>query len=206
MGDATPLPDPEALQAVYDRAAAGYDARRFKGLFEEGWLKRFAAALPSGGRVLDLGCGAGEPIAAWLIGQGFAVTGVDFAPGMLAIARQRWPEGDWREADMRTLDLPDRFDGIVSWDAFFHLTPDAQRGVIPRLARHLLPGGALMLTVGPRAGEATGTVEGAPVYHASLAPAEYATRLEVAGLRLTGFLAEDPDCDRHTVLMAVKDC
>ena len=103
---------------------------------------------------------------------------------------------------MRALDLGETFDGIIAWDSFFHLTPEDQRGAIARMARHLVPGGALMLTVGPTAGEVQGTVGGEPVYHASLSPAEYAVCLEQNGLRMTGYLAEDPETDLHSVLMA----
>ena len=73
------------------------------------------------------------------------------------------------------------------------------------MARHLAPGGTLLVTVGPSQGEAFGKVGGRDVYHASLSPAEYATLLQDNGLRLTGFLAEDPDCNAHSVLMARKD-
>ncbi|MEL6645755.1 MAG: class I SAM-dependent methyltransferase [Pseudomonadota bacterium] len=197
--------DPNATQAVYDRQAQGYDARRSRALFEARWLRRFASALPEGGHVLDLGCGSGRPIAGWLIGEGYRLTGADFSEPMLSLARARWPEGDWRLADMRTLDVPDRFDGIIGWNSFFHLTQDEQRDCLPRLARHLVPDGVLMVTVGPKASEATGTVEGEPVYHASLSPAEYATILEAHGMRLTAFIAEDPDCDYHSILIARRD-
>ncbi len=197
--------DPDATREVYERQAAAYDAQRSRALFEARWLARFAGCLPAGGRVLDLGCGAGEPIARWFIAEGFRVTGVDFAEAMLDIARTRWPEGDWRQGDMRELDLGARFDGIVAWDSFFHLTPDEQRVCIGQMARHLEPGGTLMMTVGPMAGEVTGHVGGEPVYHASLSPAGYAVCLEENGLRLTGFLAEDAEADRHSVLMARKE-
>jgi SAM-dependent methyltransferase len=195
---------PEDIPGVYERQAAAYDAQRSRALFEARWLARFAACLPPGGRVLDLGCGAGEPIARWFMAEGYAVTGVDVSAAMLEIARTRWPGGDWRRADMRTLDLGEAFDGIVAWDSFFHLSPDDQRACIARMARHLATRGALLLTVGPDAAEAEGTVGGEPVYHASLSPAEYAACLEAAGMRLTGFLAEDPETDRHSVLMARK--
>lgn len=196
---------PDSTQAVYERQAAAYDAKRSRALFEARWLARFAAGLPEGGRVLDLGCGAGEPIARWFIAEGFNVTGVDFAVPMLDIARQRWPDGDWRQADMRHLDLDETFDGIVAWDSFFHLRPDEQRICIAHMARHLTPGGSLLMTVGPEAGEVSGTVGDEVVYHASLSPAGYASCLEENGLRLTGFLAEDPETDKHSVLMARKD-
>mgnify|MGYP001816032289 CR=1 FL=1 len=204
-GAALGNPDlPEQTRSVYERHAAGFDANRSRAFFEARWLARFARDLPARGRVLDLGCGSGQPIAAWLIGEGFALTGMDFAEPMLAIARDRWPGGDWRQGDMRALDLPDRFDGIVGWNSFFHLTQDEQRACLPRLAAHLAPGGVLMVTVGPSDGEVTGTVEGETVYHSSLSPAEYVTRLDQAGMQLTAFLADDPDCAGHSVLMARK--
>lgn len=193
----------ERTREIYDRQAENWDAGRSREFFERGWFLRFGACLPPGGRVLDLGCGAGEPVAAWLAAQGFGVTGADFSGAMLSIARSRVPGGDWRRIDMRALDLPDRFDGIVGWDSFFHLTPAEQRETLPRLARHLAPGGALMLTVGPDASEATGSVGGEPVYHASLSRAEYDAILSASGLRLAAFTAEDPDCDFHSVLLAV---
>ena len=191
-------------QAVYERNAESYDARRSRALFEARWLRRFSGAMPEGGRVLDLGCGSGRPIAGWLIGEGFRLTGADFSEPMLQLARARWPNGDWRLSDMRTLDLPDRFDGIIGWDSFFHLTPDEQRACLPRLARHLNPGGVLMVTVGSIEGEVTGFVGEDPVYHASLSVAEYATLLDGCGMRMTAYLAEDPDCNYHSVMMAVR--
>ncbi len=199
-----PTASAELTKGVYDRQAATYDAQRSRALFEARWLARFTRCLAPGGRVLDLGCGTGEPIARWFRTEGFAVTGVDFSPAMLEIARSRFPAGDWREADMRVLDLAETFNGIIAWDSFFHLTPDEQRTCIAHLSGHLEPGGSALLTVGPDAGEAYGRVGGEAVYHSSLSPAEYAACLEKNGMRLTGFLAEDPDTDSHTVLMARK--
>ncbi|WP_299986214.1 class I SAM-dependent methyltransferase [uncultured Ruegeria sp.] len=196
--------DPKDTHAVYERQATEYDKRRSKALFEARWLARFTASLRPSEHVLDLGCGTGDPIARWFMAEGFNVTGVDFSKAMLAIAQDRWPDGDWRHADMRDFDLGQTFDGIIAWNSFFHLTAEEQRGCIARMARHLRSGGMLMLTVGPRAGEDSGTVGTEPVYHASLSPAEYALCLEENGLRMTGFLAEDPETQSHTVLMARK--
>lgn len=198
------VPDPDGIRDVYETQAERFDSQRSRVLFEARWLARFAACLPNGGRVLDLGCGGGEPIARWFIAEGFKVTGVDFATAMLDIARARWPEGDWRQADMRGFDLKECFDGIVAWNSFFHLTPVEQQGCIARMAVHLKPGGTLLMTVGPDAGEVSGTVGDRSVYHASLSPAQYAACLEENGLRMTGYLAEDPETNKHSVLMARK--
>lgn len=187
---------------IYERQAAVFDRQRPKGLHERVWLERFVELLPAGGTVLDLGCGAGEPFTHWFLGRGYSVTGVDAAEAMLAIARQRFPEGDWRRADMRTLKLGERFDGIIGWHSFFHLTRDEQRAALPRLADHLNPGGALLLTVGPKDSEEVGQVGGEQVYHASLSPDEYEERLAGLGLNVISFVREDPGCDMSTLLLA----
>lgn len=196
--------DPKDTHAVYERQATAYDELRSRVLFEARWLARFTASLKPGDHVLDLGCGTGEPIARWFKAEGFAVTGVDFSEAMLTIARKRWPDGDWRQADMRDFELGQTFDGIIAWNSFFHLTAEEQEDCIARMSRHLPQGGMLMLTVGPGEGEAHGAVGTELVYHASLSPAGYATCLEANGLRMTGFLAKDPETESHSVLMARK--
>ena len=108
----------------------------------------------------------------------------------------------WLVADMRTLDLGERFGGVLAWDSFFHLTAGEQREALPRLARHVAPGGGLLFTCGPAAGEVVGTVEGEPVFHASLSRDEYESLLDAAGLHVEAFEVEDPDCDLHTICLA----
>lgn len=62
-----------------------------------------------------------------------------------------------------------------------------------------------MLTAGPDHDIATGVVCGEALHHASLSSLEYAELLEAAGLRRDRFVAEDPDCDMHSVLLAGRD-
>lgn len=188
--------------AIYDEAADGYDAHRCKILIEKPWLDRFLAALPSRPQVLDVGCGSGDPVGRYLISQGCRLTGLDIAPGMLAIARGRFPQAEWLLGDMRRPSLDRRFDGIVSWDGFFHLSRREQTDTIPKLAAYIRPGGALMLTVGDADGEITGTVEGHTVYHASLAIDAYQELLRQAGFQSIDYRREDPTCDFHSVLLA----
>lgn len=189
---------------IYDRVAQGYDAHRSKVLFERDWLDRFLSCLPQTPRVLDVGCGAGEPIARYLVEQGCLLTGVDIAPGMLSLARERFPDHRWLEADMRSLDLGSTFDGVLSWNASFHLTAQEQRETIPLLAKHVAPSGALMFTIGPSEGEATGTVEGEPVYHASLDPGEYRAILTKLGFSSIQLGLEDPKCNLHSIVLATN--
>jgi SAM-dependent methyltransferase len=190
---------------LYDRHARRWDARRGdSAVLEQGWLERFLALMPASPAVLDLGCGSGQPIAWWLVERGCAVTGVDAAPAMIGLCRERMPAQAWVVADMRLLNLGRRFDGLIAWDSFFHLAPDDQRRMFAVFAAHAAPGAALLFTSGPAQGEAIGEFEGEPLYHASLAPDEYRALLAGAGFTVQAFVPEDPACGQHTVWLAQR--
>lgn len=48
----------------------------------------FAKNLRPNGSVLDIGCGSGYPISAYLSNQGFQVTGIDISEEMIKQAKQ----------------------------------------------------------------------------------------------------------------------
>lgn len=192
---------PEDILPTYERRAAAFAAHRSRDLFERGWLDRMWAAAP-GRRVLDLGCGPGAPIGTYLDGLGAQITGVDGAAAMVALFRQTLPGAVAIQADMRALDLGPRFDAILAWNSFFHLSAADQRDMFAVFAAHAAPGAVLMFTCGPAAGEAIGQVEGDPVYHASLAPEEYEACLASARFRTLDWRPEDPGCAGHSVRLA----
>ena len=194
-----------AIIGLYGRHAEAWARDRGEALdVERGWIDRFSALLPAGGAVLDLGCGSGMPIAGHLVGRGFQLTGVDTSPGLLAMARARFPDQAWIEADMRSLALGRRFDGILAWDSLFHLGHDDQRGMFPVLGAHAAPGAALLFTSGPAHGVAMGSYQGEPLFHASLDPAEYRALLAAQGFAVLDHVAEDPACGGHTVWLAQR--
>ena len=76
-----------------------------------------AVDLGPGARVLDVGCGSGD-LLAHLAQRGFATAGIDPAPGMVALARDRVPAADIRSGDAE--DLPwtaDVFDLVTAVNA-----------------------------------------------------------------------------------------
>src|SRR5690242_19594933 len=105
-------PSAALIVDLYRRHAADWIRLREPGsLFERPWLDRFRALLPRSPRVLDLGCGSGQPIAGYLISQGATVTGVDASSPLLEHAHSRHgAPHEWIEADMRGLDLKREFD------------------------------------------------------------------------------------------------
>ncbi|MEP5152022.1 class I SAM-dependent methyltransferase [Planktotalea sp.] len=166
------------------------------------WMDVFLGIVPDTKRILDIGCGTGDPIARYFIDQGCSVTGIDASPEMLEIAQARFPRSTWINADMRSLDLEQKFDGILAWHSSFHLTPEDQRGLFPIFEKHAAPGAALMFTSGTGHGVAMGEFEGEPLYHASLAPDEFRALLDQHGFEVVDFVVEDPDCGGSTNWLA----
>jgi len=130
---------------------------------------------------------------------------VDASHEMIRLARKSFPDEDWRMQDMRSLQLTEKFAGIIGWNSFFHLTKNEQRTLLPNLADKLVPGGALLLTVGPREGEVIGRVGEDAVYHASLSPQEDEKVIRQNTLTLIEFTPEDPDCYGMSLLLAKKN-
>jgi SAM-dependent methyltransferase len=187
---------------IYEKHAQDWDRNRGRSLFERPWLDRFIGLLPNGGSILDMGCGSAEPLARYLIERGLRVTGVDASPAMIAKAEARFPESRWIVADMRTLSLQRRYDGLLAWDSFFHLRPDDQRGLFRIFAAHANPGTALMFTSGPSEGHVIGDFYGEALYHASLSAAEYRSLLNDHGFSVVTHVIEDSECGGHTVWLA----
>jgi SAM-dependent methyltransferase len=130
---------------AYNRISRNYRERYFENslLTEafDGWL----AQLPPGGRVLDTGCGHGEPVIARLLEKGFQATGADFSPEMLQKARHKFPEAAFVQQSATQLAFEAEFDGACSFSSLLYLDPiDFYQGVL-RLHHALKPGGQLFL-------------------------------------------------------------
>ncbi|OBK51420.1 class I SAM-dependent methyltransferase [Mycobacterium sp. 1081908.1] len=197
--------DAEGVIGIYQRHAGVWSRDRGEILVEKAWLDRFLAAIPQPASVLDIGCGGGAPIAQYLVGRDCRVTGVDASSAMIGLCADRFPEHEWHVGDMRALVLDREFQGIIVWDSLFHLPPADQRRMFPVFAHHSAPGGALMFTSGPSAGERIGTYRGERLYHASLDSAEYHALLHDNGFEVVAHIAEDPGCGLRTVWLARRD-
>ena len=99
--------------------------------------------------VLDMGIGTGT-LAARLCEDGYAVTGVDFSPRMLEIARERTGgrarlvAHDFHQGFPEALS-GERFDRIVSTYALHHLTDDEKPAFLQSLVDHLAEGGRVLI-------------------------------------------------------------
>ncbi|MEX2225766.1 MAG: class I SAM-dependent methyltransferase [Dehalococcoidia bacterium] len=129
----------------YDEVASVFNASRSREDAQA--LAPLLGALPDGAPILDLGCGAGVPVARALA-ERFSVTGVDHSAAQLALAREQVPHATFIRADMASVDFRDAsFDAIVSFYAIFHLPREEHAPLFARMYRWLRPAGYLLASV-----------------------------------------------------------
>ncbi len=136
-----------SLERVYDGFAETYHLNR--GLFDvSAVLEDFRARLPvAPGNLLDLGCGAGEPVGRHFLDRGWAVTGADFSQKMLELAAQYAPEMQTVHGDMRALEFPEgSFDAVTAFYSLFHLPTRSHAALFSRIFDWLKPGGKCVFT------------------------------------------------------------
>jgi SAM-dependent methyltransferase len=115
-----------------------------------------AAGAGPGARLLDVGCGSGLTLVL-AAERGAVPSGVDISPGLLAIARDRLPQADLREADMESLPFgDDAFDAVTGVNAFqFAGDPRRALGEAARVTR---PGGRVVASLFAARERSEGTV------------------------------------------------
>ncbi len=187
---------------TYDKIADWFDEHRSRELFEKPYLDKFISLLKPGAHILDVGCGMGEPITQYLISRGLQVTGVEGSQKLIALARERLPEGRFIHADMRILALGETFDGIIVWHSLFHLSQDCQKSMFRVFAEHLRPQGILMFTSGHQEDEIWSENGGEKLYHASLSVQSYRELLSKHQFEIISHTAQDQDCGEATVWLA----
>lgn len=138
----------ELVKSSYDSIAAKYLADRGRHSADVGLLGELEARLARGAQVLDIGCGAGMPIAERLA-KGFRVTGVDISAAQIEKARSAVPHATFHRANVLDWDMgDDAYDGICSYYALIHVPREHHEDLLRRALRALRPGGLAILCLG----------------------------------------------------------
>jgi demethylmenaquinone methyltransferase/2-methoxy-6-polyprenyl-1,4-benzoquinol methylase len=140
------LPDTQ-VKAMFDRIARVYD--RMNSVMTAGmhhrWRERAAdlAEVGPGSTALDVATGTGD-LAIELARRGAEVTGSDFAPAMLELARGKAPGLTFEEGDALDLEHPDgAFDAVTVGFGARNFA-DLDRG-LSEMARVTKPGGRVVV-------------------------------------------------------------
>jgi len=192
------------VEGGYDEIAQAYHEQRDRFKSHE-LLSRFSALLPPGGDVLDAGCGAGIPVARFLVDAGSSVTGIDIASSMLRLARSHVPEACFLKMDMRWLGFADgRFDGVCAFYSLFHVPKDEHLQILIGFNRLLRRDGALIFCTGQSAWEGVEDFYGTRMFWSH--PDRQVTRQWVidAGFSVTMSEVQELGGEEHYWVMARK--
>jgi SAM-dependent methyltransferase len=133
---------------VFHRSARIYDAvYSWKDYPREAELLHglVQARKPDATTLLDVACGTGAHLAEFR-GR-YRCEGLDLDPELLAVARGRLPDVPLHRGDMREFDLGRRFDVVTCLFSSigYVLTVEALERAVAAMARHLAPGGVLVV-------------------------------------------------------------
>lgn len=114
-------------------------------------LSAFLALVPSGGKILELGCGNGRD-AAHMLSLGFDVDATDGTPELAAEAERRLGK-PVRILRFEELDAISAYDGIWACASLLHAPASALVGIFGRIHRALRPGGVFTASFKSGTGE-----------------------------------------------------
>lgn len=175
----------QVVQQGYDDIGGRYHEWSHQSRVRLRFVAETLARLRPGSRVVDLGCGPGDP-ATRLLSEQHQVLGVDLSLAQLRLARDLAPRASLVAADITAFSLaPGTVDAVVSFFALGHLPPAMHAPVVAEVARWLRPGGFLLTSAPLIAGEA---VEegwlGVPMYFGGVGEQAMIDAVRDAGLTL----------------------
>lgn len=109
----------KAIRERFDWLASQGESWQGKNLYyHEDHRRYYRFLVPEGLRVLEIGCGLGDLLAALKPTRGL---GIDLSGAMVKEAAQRHPELEFRVGDVESLDIDEPFDVIILDDVVGHL-------------------------------------------------------------------------------------
>jgi len=197
------------VRQSYDRLATDYEEMRQ--VEAPPVLDLLTSRLKDGATVLDIGCGAGIPVAQTLARR-FTVTGVDISGGMLDRARVNVPGATFINGDIMSADFPpSHFGAATAFYSIFNLPREEHPRLLQRIHGWLKPGGFLLATFSYNDEPAyTEDYYGVTMYWSNYGLEEYERLLGEAGFTIVdigtvGAGYKDPDEapeERHPVILA----
>ena len=203
-----PATDPEVnyrslVRRGYDACAKAYHESRARQPATE--LAALLNRLADAADVLDVGCGAGIPIAESLARR-HRVTGVDLSRKMIQRARQNVPAAEFICADVTSISFnPASFDAVVAICSIFHLPREEQPALFRRIHRWLKPGGYLLCTLShnSESGYTEDDFFGTTMYWSNYGLSEYMESLAEAGFEVVEMSSTAVgDDENHPLVLA----
>ncbi len=159
------------------------------------YLRKFLERLAPHSDVLSAACGAGR-YDGLLLEAGHSVVGIDQSAGMLARAREHFPEVRYEKMGLQEMDFRKAFDGAICVDALEHVCPEDWPVILQCLHAALKSDGVLYFTVDRgeadevQAAYERARAQGLPVVYGEVADQVEEASERLAALALAGAFEE----------------
>jgi SAM-dependent methyltransferase len=176
----------DVVSAGYGQIASRYLAWSANAPVRLRYLSLLLELLQAQSDVVELGCGAGEPVTRRL-SERHRVVAVDISARQLELAAAHAPSAQLVLADMMDVAFPpSSFDAVVAFYSMTHVPRTSHSDLLVRIVEWLRPGGLVLLTMGSR--DNPGGVEqdwlGAPMFFSHFDAATNRALVSRAGIRI----------------------
>jgi SAM-dependent methyltransferase len=135
------------LKEVYNKIAEDWNNDHSG---DDWWIEGadiFLSLLPSGAKILDLGCGGGYKTK-YIKDKGFTVEGIDFSESMIKIAKEKFLDINFKVVDVYNLDKYHKtFNGIFAQAVLLHIPKKRIIEVLKKIKSKLENNGLLYIAV-----------------------------------------------------------
>ncbi len=143
----------EKMEEFFDARIIGYEEHQLTCIeYAEEFYPFTAVCLPQmpGTHLIDLGCGTGLELNYYFeMVPSAEITGIDLAPGMLEVLREKFPDKSMTLILGSYFDVPfdeNSYDAAVSVESLHHFTKEEKTTLYKKLRKSLKPGGCFILT------------------------------------------------------------
>ena len=169
----------------------------------------FCSCLKPGAKILDVGCGTGYPIAAYLSECGFHVTGIDISENMIEKAKaQKLANAAFSVCDFLDFRTAEPYDAIIAFDSIWHIAHEKQADIYGMAASLLKAGGYFLFTHGKQNDEIIGEMFGSSFYYSALDVSDVHRLLRGNGFSVVSSIEnykEETTGDRELLIVAKKN-
>lgn len=142
----TNLKETESVKYIFDQIASYY-----VNYFGDDWefldeIEAFSANFKNGSTILDLGCGSGY-ITNFLKNRGLNAIGIDFSAEMINIAKEKFPDIDFKQYDFLNIDNyfeDNSVDGIIAIYSLYFIPRIKFNSFLQSLSKVLKKGGKFL--------------------------------------------------------------
>jgi SAM-dependent methyltransferase len=172
------------LGSRYDKIAAWWTEEMINSEYGINYIKKAVEFTKRNAKVLDIGCGGSGRIIDEVLKNNFEILGIDVSAEMIRIAKEKYPNIIFINADFSEWITSEYFDLIIAWDSVFHSPKHLQKNIVEKMCGLLNKGGILLFTAGGIDGESTGKMNDVFFEYGSLNYLEYLKIIEEMQCRI----------------------